>query len=75
MFCTVNYEARLEDGTLVSKSDGVEFTVKDGTVLAFLSCCNVILAFKCQPLMQECCLTSRAFLPCHIEGCQDNEEE
>lgn len=26
----VNYEARLEDGTVVSKSEGVEFTVKDG---------------------------------------------
>ncbi|KAM1797517.1 hypothetical protein ACFX12_031694 [Malus domestica] len=26
----VKYEARLEDGTLVSKSDGVEFTVQDG---------------------------------------------
>lgn len=26
----VKYEAHLEDGTLVSKSDGVEFTVKDG---------------------------------------------
>ncbi|XP_028790519.1 peptidyl-prolyl cis-trans isomerase FKBP62 isoform X1 [Neltuma alba] len=26
----VKYEARLEDGTLVSKSDGVEFTVKEG---------------------------------------------
>ncbi|KAL5542794.1 hypothetical protein UlMin_010504 [Ulmus minor] len=26
----VKYEARLEDGTLVSKSDGVEFAVKDG---------------------------------------------
>ncbi|KAL6634324.1 hypothetical protein ACP70R_026995 [Stipagrostis hirtigluma subsp. patula] len=26
----VKYEARLEDGTVVSKSDGVEFTVKDG---------------------------------------------
>lgn len=26
----VRYEARLEDGTVVSKSDGVEFTVKDG---------------------------------------------
>ncbi|XP_062109273.1 70 kDa peptidyl-prolyl isomerase-like [Humulus lupulus] len=26
----VNYEARLEDGTLISKSDGVEFTVGDG---------------------------------------------
>ncbi|XP_042042379.1 peptidyl-prolyl cis-trans isomerase FKBP62-like isoform X2 [Salvia splendens] len=26
----VKYEARLEDGTVVSKEDGVEFTVKDG---------------------------------------------
>ncbi|GMH30961.1 hypothetical protein Nepgr_032804 [Nepenthes gracilis] len=26
----VNYEVRLDDGTLVAKSDGVEFTVKDG---------------------------------------------
>ncbi|XP_078175800.1 70 kDa peptidyl-prolyl isomerase-like [Carex rostrata] len=26
----VKYEARLENGTVVSKSDGVEFTVKDG---------------------------------------------
>ncbi|XP_057474166.1 peptidyl-prolyl cis-trans isomerase FKBP62-like [Actinidia eriantha] len=26
----VKYEARLEDGTLVAKSDGVEFTVKEG---------------------------------------------
>ncbi|CAL4999860.1 unnamed protein product [Urochloa decumbens] len=26
----VKYEARLEDGTVVSKSEGVEFTVKDG---------------------------------------------
>lgn len=27
---TVKYEACLEDGTLISKSDGVEFTVGDG---------------------------------------------
>lgn len=26
----VKYEARLEDGTVVSKSDGVEFIVRDG---------------------------------------------
>ncbi|XVF81251.1 hypothetical protein PTKIN_Ptkin15bG0140800 [Pterospermum kingtungense] len=26
----VNYEAKLEDGTVVAKADGVEFTVKDG---------------------------------------------
>lgn len=29
---SVRYEARLEDGTLVSKSDGVEFTVAEGIV-------------------------------------------
>ncbi|CAN4090806.1 unnamed protein product [Withania somnifera] len=33
----VKYEARLEDGTLVSKSDGVEFTVKDGYFCSALS--------------------------------------
>lgn len=27
---SVTYEARLEDGTLISKSDGVEFTVEKG---------------------------------------------
>lgn len=30
LFLAVKYEARLEDGTVISKSDGVEFTVKDG---------------------------------------------
>ncbi|QHO20163.1 Peptidyl-prolyl cis-trans isomerase [Arachis hypogaea] len=34
---TVNYEARLEDGTLVKKSDGVEFTVEDGHFCPALS--------------------------------------
>lgn len=29
----VKYEARLEDGTVVSKSDGVEFAVDDGLCL------------------------------------------
>ncbi|XLS85408.1 hypothetical protein HN51_035574, partial [Arachis hypogaea] len=33
----VNYEARLEDGTLVKKSDGVEFTVEDGHFYPALS--------------------------------------
>jgi len=32
----VNYEARLEDGTLVAKADGVEFTVKDGQSVLIL---------------------------------------
>jgi FK506-binding protein 4/5 len=30
----VKFEARLEDGTVVSKSDGVEFTVREGTKLS-----------------------------------------
>jgi len=30
MLFSVKYEARLEDGTVISKSDGVEFTVKEG---------------------------------------------
>ncbi|KAA8548336.1 hypothetical protein F0562_000020 [Nyssa sinensis] len=33
----VKYEARLEDGTLVSKSEGVEFTVQDGCFCPALS--------------------------------------
>ncbi|KAH0640654.1 hypothetical protein KY285_037240 [Solanum tuberosum] len=33
----VKYEARLEDGTVVSKSDGVEFTVQDGYFCPALS--------------------------------------
>ncbi|RWR74635.1 peptidyl-prolyl isomerase-like protein [Cinnamomum micranthum f. kanehirae] len=33
----VKYEARLEDGTVISKSDGVEFTVKDGFFCPALS--------------------------------------
>ncbi|XP_015086548.1 peptidyl-prolyl cis-trans isomerase FKBP62-like [Solanum pennellii] len=34
---SVKYEARLEDGTVVSKSDGVEFTVEDGYFCPALS--------------------------------------
>lgn len=30
LYVSVKYEAKLEDGTVVGKSDGVEFTVKDG---------------------------------------------
>ncbi|KAL9237859.1 hypothetical protein vseg_012357 [Gypsophila vaccaria] len=33
----VNFEAKLEDGTLISKSDGVEFTVRDGYFCSALS--------------------------------------
>lgn len=33
-FCdTVNYEAKLENGVVISKSDGVEFTVGEGMIL------------------------------------------
>ncbi|XP_015892215.1 peptidyl-prolyl cis-trans isomerase FKBP62 [Ziziphus jujuba] len=33
----VNFEARLEDGTLIAKSDGVEFTVREGYFCPALS--------------------------------------
>ncbi|PIN09856.1 FKBP-type peptidyl-prolyl cis-trans isomerase [Handroanthus impetiginosus] len=33
----VNYEAKLEDGTVISKSDGVEFTVQEGYFCPALS--------------------------------------
>jgi hypothetical protein len=41
----VKFEARLEDGTIVSKSVGVEFTVRDGTKLGIFEHlhCNSIL--------------------------------
>lgn len=35
MIHAVRYEARLEDGTVVSKSEGVEFTVRDGQYTFF----------------------------------------
>lgn len=41
---TVKYEARLEDGTVVSKSDGVELSVKDGLYLVFFSPCNAVFS-------------------------------
>lgn len=40
MINAVKYEARLEDGTVVAKSDGVEFTVKEGQY--FMSFCMVV---------------------------------
>lgn len=46
MFCTVKYEARLEDGAVVSKSDGVEFTVKDGTVIAIFELLHCNSSFQ-----------------------------
>nr|XP_025637978.1 peptidyl-prolyl cis-trans isomerase FKBP62-like [Arachis hypogaea] len=58
----VNYEARLEDGTLVKKSDGVEFTVEDGHFYPALSKAiktmkkgqKVILTVKPQCELYEC---------------------
>lgn len=38
MSFAVKYEARLEDGTLISKSDGVEFTVGDGSFIFPVLC-------------------------------------
>lgn len=39
----VKYEVRLEDGTVVSKSDGVEFAVRDGLYLGTWTFLNVLL--------------------------------
>lgn len=36
---SVNYVAKLEDGTVVSKGDGVEFTVENG-MFEFLCSCS-----------------------------------
>jgi hypothetical protein len=36
IFIAVNFEARLEDGTLIAKSEGVEFTVKEGMFLVIV---------------------------------------
>jgi hypothetical protein len=47
----VKYEARLEDGTVVSKSDGVEFAVKDGRSLSLLILCNCIGGFFSEVLV------------------------
>jgi hypothetical protein len=63
---TVKYEARLEDGTVVSKSDGVEFAVKDGLYLETWTLHNVgfsseLLVLNLQNL---CCqVTSALRLP------------
>lgn len=40
----VKYEAQLEDGTVISKSEGVEFTVRDG--LFYVSCYEKSRALK-----------------------------
>lgn len=44
-FFTVKYEARLEDGSLVSQSDATEFTVQDGTfiILSWFQSLNILL--------------------------------
>lgn len=46
----VNYEARLEDGTVVGKADGVEFTVKDGQYLSID--CQIIFEYLCLFVLQ-----------------------
>ncbi|XWS36603.1 hypothetical protein CRYUN_Cryun20dG0098900 [Craigia yunnanensis] len=48
----VNYEAKLEDGTVVVKADGVEFTVKDG-----LFCPALARAVKTMKKVEKVLLT------------------
>ena len=40
----VRYEVHLEDGTLVAKSDGVEFTVSEGLCYEFVLC---LISWSC----------------------------
>lgn len=35
VYVAVNYEVKLEDGTVIAKADAVEFTVQDG-IFSFL---------------------------------------
>jgi FK506-binding protein 4/5 len=55
----VKYEARLEDGTVVSKSEGVEFTVKDGDDLSHTLLYMCILV---KVLCSICCLLTNGNL-------------
>lgn len=43
---SVNYEAKLDDGTVVSKADGVEFSVQEGTSLNDRHCQGKCYFFK-----------------------------
>lgn len=49
-YFTVKYEAWLEDGTLVSKSNEIEFTVQDGM-------CSPISVIVSKASIFESCLT------------------
>lgn len=72
MIFSVNYEARLEDGTLISKSDGVEFTVEKGGCSLPLK--PRFLNFKRVSEFSHSACTRRVFLSCLCNICEDNEE-
>ena len=61
----MKYEARLEDGTVVSKSEGVEFTVKDGDDLspALLYAHPAGSVVLCLPLLTSSNLVSGYLCP------------
>jgi hypothetical protein len=60
-FPIVKYEARLTDGTIISKSDGIEFAIKDGMVLWTL----FIFTVLCQKnhLLDNNCWTQVTYAP------------
>jgi hypothetical protein len=71
-FCgvAVKYEARLDDGTLVAKSDGVEFTVKEGQCKQILSVFfSPILNFSVWDVLHISLQCDRSFLSCIVKGC------
>lgn len=62
MVCFMNavkYEVRLEDGTLIAKSDGVEFSVQDGEFEVSLGFYMVLILIS----YQYNCLSAGHFCP------------
>lgn len=66
----VKYEARLEDGTVVSKSDGVEFTVRDG-----IFCPAISKAVKTMKKNEKAHLTVMPQYGFGVKGRQASGEE
>lgn len=63
----VKFEARLEDGTVVAQSDGVEFTVKEGKFLFnndFNFSGDLVSVF-----IMFVIAGNRLLLPCIVKGC------
>lgn len=75
---SVNFEAKLEDGTLVAKADGVEFTVGDGNCVTFDFDGEKMLlsdiGFNFYVNLKLSVPYNRLLLPCSRQGCKNHEE-